>query len=245
MAGCNGGKKAENHTHDTGLKELKTEDTVVGMGLEAKTGDTAYVLYRGTFLSDGKQFDANMDDVESKMPFSFPIGAGAVIKGWDEGVVGMKEGGTRIISVPYELAYGASGSESIPPRADLKFEVKLLFLGRTNDDGRYDFNDDKVGSGPAAKIGDKVEINYVGTYLTGKQWDSSYERGKTVTFPLEITNECMPGLIYGIEGMKAGGKRTLVLSPSMAFGMGGTEVVQGNQPVKIVVELVSVNGAGA
>ena len=104
---------------------LKYTDVVVGTGAEAKTGQTAVVHYTG-WLTDGKKFDSSKDRGQ---PFSFPLGRGQVIKGWDEGVVGMKVGGKRELMIPPDLGYGARGAGGvIPPNATLKFEVELLDL---------------------------------------------------------------------------------------------------------------------
>ena len=102
---------------------LKITELSVGDGAEASAGQTVVVHYRGT-LENGKQFDASYDRVT---PFSFPLGAGRVIKGWDEGVVGMKVGGKRKLVIPPDLAYGSRGAGGvIPPNATLTFEVELL-----------------------------------------------------------------------------------------------------------------------
>ncbi len=102
---------------------LNYQDIVVGDGEEAVAGKTAVVHYTG-WLEDGTKFDSSVD---RGTPFEFPLGAGRVIKGWDEGVVGMQVGGKRILLIPPELGYGERGSgSSIPPNAVLKFEVELL-----------------------------------------------------------------------------------------------------------------------
>jgi FKBP-type peptidyl-prolyl cis-trans isomerase FkpA len=102
---------------------LKYTDDQVGTGAEATAGKTAVVHYTG-WLSDGTKFDSSKDRGQ---PFSFPLGGGRVIKGWDEGVVGMKVGGKRTLIIPPELGYGARGAPgAIPPNATLKFEVELL-----------------------------------------------------------------------------------------------------------------------
>ena len=105
------------------MAELQIEDMTVGDGAEATAGQNVTVHYRGT-LENGKQFDASYDRGE---PFSFILGAGQVIKGWDQGVAGMKIGGKRKLTIPPELGYGARGAGGvIPPNATLIFEVELL-----------------------------------------------------------------------------------------------------------------------
>ena len=103
---------------------LKYVDLVVGTGPEAQTGQTVAVHYTG-WLTDGKKFDSSVDRGQ---PFSFPLGAGRVIKGWDEGVAGMKVGGKRKLMIPPQLGYGERGAGGglIPPNAELIFEVQLL-----------------------------------------------------------------------------------------------------------------------
>jgi peptidylprolyl isomerase len=102
---------------------LKYTDEVVGSGKQPQPGQIAVVHYTG-WLSDGKKFDSSKD---RNQPFQFPLGAGQVIKGWDEGVASMKVGGKRILIVPPALAYGPGGRPPvIPPNATLKFEVELL-----------------------------------------------------------------------------------------------------------------------
>jgi FKBP-type peptidyl-prolyl cis-trans isomerase len=104
---------------------LKYKDLVVGKGAPAKAGESVSVLYTGK-LTNGKVFDSTSN--RGNQPFSFPLGAGQVIKGWDEGVQGMKVGGTRELIIPPALGYGASGAGGgqIPPNATLIFTVKLL-----------------------------------------------------------------------------------------------------------------------
>ncbi|MFO0964368.1 MAG: FKBP-type peptidyl-prolyl cis-trans isomerase [Gemmataceae bacterium] len=102
---------------------LKYTDEKVGDGKEAKAGDTVEVHYTGT-LKNGKKFDSSRD---RGRPFSFKLGVGMVIKGWDEGVAGMKEGGKRALIIPPELGYGKRGAgDVIPPDAELHFDVELL-----------------------------------------------------------------------------------------------------------------------
>ncbi len=102
---------------------LTIEEVVVGAGAEAVAGRKITVHYTG-WLVDGKKFDSSKDRGDS---FAFQLGAGRVIRGWDEGVQGMKVGGTRKLTIPPALGYGARGAGSvIPPNATLVFEVELL-----------------------------------------------------------------------------------------------------------------------
>src|SRR5690242_15318485 len=105
------------------MAELKIEELVVGSGAEAVKGQTVSVHYTG-WLTDGKKFDSSKDRGQ---PFSFALGRGQVIQGWDEGVVGMKVGGRRKLTIPPEMGYGKQGFPgAIPPNATLVFEVELL-----------------------------------------------------------------------------------------------------------------------
>jgi len=107
---------------DSGLQYW---DIKVGTGEVAKDGDHVKVHYTG-WLTTGKKFDSSVD---AHQPFDFTIGKGEVIKGWDEGVTGMKVGGKRQLRIPPELAYGESGYEKvIPPNATLVFDIQLLSI---------------------------------------------------------------------------------------------------------------------
>lgn len=101
---------------------LRFLDEVIGNGTEVKTGDTVTVNYLGT-LENGTKFDSSYD---RNQPFTTQIGVGQVIKGWDEGIVGMKVGGKRKLVIPAELGYGAQAAGSIPPNSTLIFEVELI-----------------------------------------------------------------------------------------------------------------------
>jgi peptidylprolyl isomerase len=106
---------------------LKIIDTVVGTGETPKTGQVCVMHYTGWLYKDGAKGDKFDSSVDRGQPFEFNIGAGEVIKGWDEGVASMKVGGKRTLIIPPELGYGARGAGGvIPPNATLLFEVELL-----------------------------------------------------------------------------------------------------------------------
>ena len=109
---------------------LEFEDTVTGTGTLATKGKSVTVHYTGWLYQNGQQgakFDSSKD---RRDPFVFSLGAGMVIKGWDEGVAGMQVGGTRVLTIPPALGYDARGAGGvIPPNATLRFEVELLSVG--------------------------------------------------------------------------------------------------------------------
>ncbi len=141
-------KPAEAPPLPPGPDKLEIVDEVVGSGPESKNGDQVKVHYTGT-LMNGKQFDSS----RGKDPFPVTIGKGMVIKGWDNGLPGMKVGGKRKLTIPWQDAYGEKGSPpSIPPKAALKFDVELLEIvtdeakdGGSKDGGSKD-------GGPSVKL---------------------------------------------------------------------------------------------
>ena len=118
-----GGSMAESNQEVTTPSGLKYVDQAVGTGDVAVVGKNVSVHYTG-WLENGKKFDSSVDRGQ---PFSFPLGAGRVIKGWDEGVQGMKVGGKRKLTIPSDLGYGSRGAGGvIPPNATLIFDVESL-----------------------------------------------------------------------------------------------------------------------
>ena len=116
----------------TTVTEMIVEDIVVGDGAEATAGASAVVHYTGWLYAPGNpdnrgnKFDSSVDRGQ---PFTFPVGQGRVIRGWDEGVAGMKVGGKRVLIIPPDMGYGARGAgDTIPPNSTLLFEVELLDL---------------------------------------------------------------------------------------------------------------------
>ena len=110
------------NTYVTTPSGLKYRDEVVGSGESPTSGKEVIVHYTGR-LQDGTKFDSSLD---RNQPFTTRIGVGAVIKGWDEGLMSMKVGGKRQLIIPPELGYGAAGSGTIPPNATLTFDVELI-----------------------------------------------------------------------------------------------------------------------
>lgn len=226
------------------VQELKIETVTPGKGDGAKSGDMLTMMYRGT-LMDGTVFDGNMDEkgepVPGKPPFALELGIGMVIKGWDDGLVGIKVGETRKLLIPSELGYGAQGQGQIPPNADLAFSVKCLDIVKKGEEMIIDTTDVKEGSGPEVKKGDKVTIHYVGTLVNGKQFDSSRDKNEPFTFEVGA-RMVVPGFDKGVMGMKKGGIRKLRLPPDAAYGADATGGIPPNSVLLFEIELLKING---
>ncbi len=199
------------------IKELIVTDLEVGDGPVAESGTRVSVHYTGK-LEDGTVFDSS---VERGMPFEFMLGAGQVIAGWDQGVAGMRVGGRRRLVIPPELGYGEYGAGGvIPPGATLDFEVELLDVAQVPPPGELEIVEVAEGEGPAAEAGKTVSVHYTGRLEDGTVFDSSYERGEPIEFPLGA-GMVIAGWEMGINGMKTGGKRRLTIPYNLAYGERG------------------------
>lgn len=188
------------------------EDLVEGNGDESKPGTSVVVNYKG-MLKDGKVFDST----EGRGTAMFPLFG--VIKGWQEGIPGMKVGGKRRLTIPAKLAYGSREIKNpkteeviIPAFSDLVFEVELV--------ATMLIEDIKVGEGEEVKPNATVTAHYLGTRRKdGFEFDSSYKHGtEPSTFGL---NQVIKGWTWGLPGMKVGGKRKLTIPWQLAYGEAG------------------------
>ncbi|HBC69291.1 MAG: FKBP-type peptidyl-prolyl cis-trans isomerase [Duodenibacillus sp.] len=199
------------------MSDLKIEELKVGTGAEAKAGDEVRVHYTG-WLTDGTKFDSSVDRGQ---PFSFTLGVGMVIRGWDEGVAGMKVGGKRKLTIPAHLGYGARGAgRVIPPNATLVFEVELLGITEVPAEGELVIEEVLEGKGEAAANGRTVRVHYRGCLEDGTVFDSSYERGDPIEFPLGA-GMVIAGWEQGLQGLKVGGKRKLRIPYNLGYGAQG------------------------
>lgn len=227
---------------------LEKIDTVPGTGKEAQPGKTVQVHYTG-WLRDpqaeqqhGKAFDSSV----GRGPFNFNLGEGRVIKGWEQGVAGMKVGGKRTLVIPSHLAYGPRGAGKgvIPPDADLIFDIELLDVIDLPDVEKID---QKIGKGDTCTPGKTVLVHYTGWLRDtkaknqkGKEFDSSRKR-EPFQFTLNA-GQVIRGWELGVAGMKVGGKRTLIIPAALAYGARdiGDGLIPANSDLIFEVQLLKI-----
>ncbi len=232
-------------TTDSGLKYT---DEVLGEGDFPNTGDRVTVHYTGT-LEDGTKFDSSVD---RNQPFQFTIGVGQVIKGWDEGVSTMKKGGKRTLVIPSNLGYGERGAgQAIPPNATLVFEVELISIDPAYVDTDFSLPGQEIvldsglrmiehvkGKGDTPKQGQTVFVHYKGMLETGKQFDSSHDRGQPFSFPLGM-GRVIKGWDQALATMNKGNKRTLIIPSELGYGeRGAGGLIPPNATLIFEVELI-------
>ncbi len=244
LAGCQGAAPKKEATNEPAKKppisQLGIKDVKEGTGPAAAKGDLVVVQYVGT-LASGKEFDRNQGS--DSAPFALTVGAGSVIAGWDQGLVGMKKGGTRELAIPYTMGYGEEGREpKIPPKSDLYFTVTLLDLVKASDVDTVDAEDVKKGTGPAAKNGDTVVFNYVGSYASGLVFEDTSKEGKPYSVVLG-KEQIIPGIDAGLVGVKKGGRRKLHVPPAVGYLRSTNPNIkreQREQPVTFLIDVIDV-----
>ncbi len=213
------------------LREYKTEGGVSvqvlreGRGDPVKKGQAMDISYAGYSVRSGAMFERNVRK-------SFVIERGGVIKGWIEGLAGIKKRELRRLLIPAAMAYGNRRTGKIAANSDLVFDVEWVQL---------EIDDLKVGTGKEAKLGSKVLCHYKGTLENGVEFDSSYKRGNPIEFQLR-KGGLIEGWIRGIPGMKVGGVRKLWVPWHLAYGdRGQGQKIGPYANLEFVVELLDVN----
>lgn len=175
---------------------------------------------------------------------------GAVIPGWDQGIVGMREGGRRVLITPPDLAYGSSGAgSSIPPDATLVFVVDLVAIldlqppaipEPTEVGALLEVEDLVAGTGDPVESGDTVTVHYLGTLTDGTVFDASWRRGMPFTTTIGV-GMVIPGWDQGIVGMREGGRRLLKIPSDLAYGERGSgAAIPPDTPLLFVVDLIRI-----
>lgn len=214
---------------------LKIKITEHGNGRQVQKGDKVTAHYTG-LLTDGKKFDSSKD---RNQPFSFKVGMGQVIAGWDEGFQLLKVGDKATFTIPSQIAYGTSGAGggAIPPNATLIFDVEVIDavespkpraavpfevagLDTIKMQSGLRFIKVESGTGIKAQQGRHVSVHYTGYLMDGKKFDSSVERGEPIEFQLG-RGMVIKGWEEGIELMHVGDKMRFIIPSELAYGENG------------------------
>lgn len=238
--------KIDTITTDSGLKYRIWKK---GDGNKAEKGDKVFVHYAGRLL-DGSPFD---DSYKRGKPFSFPLGGGRVIKGWDEGIAYLSVGDSATLIIPSELGYGAADRPTIPANSTLIFDVQLMDVKKTVKPVPYKVAGlDTISTGTGLKYirlnktdgaavtpGSTVSVHYTGYLLDGTIFDSSIPREQPITFPIGV-NRVIKGWDEGIAYLKVGEKVRLIIPAGLAYGSQPKGNIPPNSMLIFDVELVAV-----
>jgi peptidylprolyl isomerase len=235
-------------TTDSGLQYA---DLTTGEGTQVISG-TIVTTHFTIWVQNG---DSNDYVVSSNGgdPLTFAEGSGTtVFPGWEEGMLGMKVGGKRLLIIPPDLGLGEQGGNGIPPNSTLVMEVELTDAKEpvtmtqvpeedyTTTDSGLKYYDIVEGDGETPQAGQTVVVDYTGWLQDGTKFDSSVERGQPFSFVLG-TGNVIPGWDEGVATMKVGGKRQLVIPPELAYGEAGSGgVIPPNATLIFDVELLSI-----
>ncbi|MBP6016468.1 MAG: FKBP-type peptidyl-prolyl cis-trans isomerase [Candidatus Promineofilum sp.] len=234
---------------DSGLKYY---DIVEGEGEMPVTGQDVVVEY-WAWLQEGEEYIASSVTVGEPLTFTLGSDVG-VFPGWNEGVSTMKPGGKRYLVIPPDLALGEAGGGRIPPNATLLMEVELLEVKPlllptevseadfTTTDSGLKYYDIVVGDGATAEAGSAVTVNYTGWLTNNIKFDSSLDSGLPFPFTLG-TGGVIPGWDEGVEGMKVGGIRQLVVPAELGYGDTGSGAIPPGATLVFEVELLDVQPA--
>jgi FKBP-type peptidyl-prolyl cis-trans isomerase len=242
--GPNQDDAAKNKTMKKTASGLQYFDEKEGDGESPSPGQNCLVHYTGWLWESGakgKEFDSSK---KRNAPFMFPVGEGQVIKGWDEGVAGMKVGGKRGLIIPPALGYGSRGSSGvIPPNATLFFEVELLGVMQKTKTG-LEYRDLKVGDGKSPRRGQTCVVHYTGWLwnngMKGRKFDSSVDGGRPLPFEVG-ERKVIAGWDEGVATMKVGGKRELLIPPNLGYGVRGYgREIPSNATLLFEVELLDL-----
>jgi FKBP-type peptidyl-prolyl cis-trans isomerase len=233
-------------------------DATVGSGTEAVAKHMVSINYKGYLYDDtksdkkGVQFDSS----PTGSPFTFLLGVGSRIQGWDQGIVGMKVGGKRTLLVPTGMAYSnrglkdAQGNFLVPANTAVVYEIEMTGLV-TNPPAStvqptFTKIDTQAGTGTLeAAVNDKLTVHYTGylyhdgvTDKKGTKFESSLDSGNA--FPFTVGGNVIAGWNQGVVGMKAGSKRTLIIPASLAYGSSAQGSIPANSALVFDIEVLSI-----
>jgi len=253
---------SEIKTTESGIKYF---DEIVGEGREAKAGDLLSIHFKGWVIVDSTNLFTDWTNDSTRLPYmigdsyrnqkvvKFVLGEDAFIRGTDDGIVGMKPNGKRMVVIPSELAYGEKGVGPVPPNSDLKVLIELLDVKDPVVAEMWDVDRSKIkttesglmyviieeGEGEIVTEGNVVTVHYSGFLEDGTKFDSSVERDESFSFVVG-NKQVIPGWDEGIRFLKKGGKARFVIPPTLGYGDITAGKIPPNSTLVFDVELLDV-----
>lgn len=213
----------------TGFIEIKSETLATGVGAAPQPGEYVAVHYTGT-LPGGKQF---ADTRKAGIPFVFSMGSGQVISGWELTLRTMKVGDRVKLSVPWQFAYGAAGTRNVPQRTDVEFDMERVALPEIKTEVVA------AGKGPPCVPAKAITVHYTGTFVDGKQFDSSRVENVPFTFVLGA-RQVIPGWELVISRMRVGDRWKVTIPSALAYGAEGKDNIPAKADLVFDIEVLDV-----
>jgi peptidylprolyl isomerase len=240
-------------------------DDTLGTGNEAKEGDLISIHFISWIIQDSTKIFEDWSKDSTKLlqtfgdsrkfkPVKFVLGEESFIKGCERAIVGMKAGGSRTIIIPSHQAYGERGYGPIPPNANLKVVVKLLYAKKVVEVKKWEIDSSKIvttksglkyviikeGIGAIPDSGDVVAVHYTGWFENGMKFESSVEKDEPFRFQFKV-RPVIPGWEEALKILKEGSKAQLIIPPSLAYGNRIFSKIPPNSTLIFDVELIEVN----
>jgi peptidylprolyl isomerase len=244
---------------------LRYSDVKVGTGVEAKDGNLVEIQFKGWIIKDStdlfkdwavdstKKLDLIADSYAMNQPMKIVLGSGSFIKGSEEGMVGMKIGGQRIIVIPSNLAYGPQGMGPIPPNTNIKVLIELVSAKEAVVAKMWDVDSTlfkttasglkyaivKEGDGALVGKEKQITVHYSGFLLDGNRFDSSVERDEPFTFIAGV-GQVIPGWDEGVQLLKKGSKARFIVPSNLAYGDRDLGKIPPNSTLIFDVEVLDI-----
>lgn len=244
--GSNGGNTTKPADNPSGFSQT---DSALGTGTQASNTNIVGIRYSMWLYSataadhKGAKIDSNLT---AATPYVFTLGSSSVLKGLDQGVTGMKIGGQRTLILPASLAFGATGSATVPANSGLVFDVQLTDVQTLAEVQAFGFVDNVVGTGATAATGMTANVKYSAYLYSSTAADRKgilvdTNTTATTNFAFKLgSGQVIAGFDQGVTGMKVGGKRTVTMPSKLAYGTSGSGGIPANSGMVFTIELISV-----
>ena len=241
LSGCG---SSSNPLAPVGGIYLRVDDLVTGTGPLVEIGDVLTVNQVG-WLYDSSKPDNKGQQIDAANGVTFVLGAGQVISGLEQGITGMRVGGKRRIQIPPDLAFGPTGSGAVPPDTPVVFEIEIVDKQQlVTGSAPFSITDITVGTGPEARVGSRLTVDYAGWLYNDDQPDNRgirFDESAAGGFTFILgTGAVIPGWEQGLVGMREGGERRLVIPPELAYGAARRGLIPPNATLVFYITLISV-----